>query len=239
MHVIIADSDAIGRRLIRKVVDNLPDHDVIGEGESLGQATDSVRQRRPDVLVLSSTLLAEGPQTVGELIDRTEAALVVVAVGGSGSSVWHGMSGGASGYVLRDRLPNDLPQALGAAEAGNAFVSAPLARQMIGYLADCFDNGYDGPSRSDVIRALLPRERETLQRLAGGESTGEIAEAMSVTTATVRAYVSRILRKLRVRSRGEAVVVAYRSRFYSPRRPQREASPPASRDHGTARALQR
>ncbi|MEG3635400.1 response regulator transcription factor [Micromonospora palythoicola] len=238
MQVIIADSDAMGRRLIRKVVDNLTDHDVIGEGDSLGQATDSARQRRPDVLVLSSNLLANDRRTVGELIAWTEAALVVVAVNGSGSTVWQGMSGGASGYVLRDRLASDLPQALGAAEAGNAFVSAPLARQMIGYLAGFMDNNYDGPSRSDVIRALLPRERETLQRLANGESTEEIAAAMSVTTATVRAYVSRLLRKLGVRSRGEAVAVAYRSRFYSLQRTQSQAEAPEG-DHGTARALHR
>ncbi|MFG1607889.1 LuxR C-terminal-related transcriptional regulator [Actinoplanes sp. NPDC049265] len=213
--LVIADDDALGLRLTRKVIGSHPEYVVIAETASVRHTIDVCDHRRPDVLVVSRSLLSGGEPTMTDLISRTEAVVVVVAIGASGAAVWQSMSSGASGYVLRDRLADDLPPALRAAETGNAFVSAPLTRQLIGYLSSR-ENAYDGPDPTDISRSLLPRERETLLRLAAGESTEEIASAMSVTTATVRSYVSRILRKLGVRSRGEAVAFAYRSRFYEP-----------------------
>ncbi|MEV4760414.1 response regulator transcription factor [Micromonospora sp. NPDC049559] len=217
MQVLVADADPVGRKLVRKILDRQVDHELVGEVDDLGRALDMARQEQPDVVVLSNTLLSDDRNDIPAFIADTASAIVLIAVTGTGAMVWRGMSRGASGYLLKDRLVNDLPQALVAAESGGAFVSPPLTKQLIGYLADRFESEeYDGLTAADIARILLPRERETLLRLAGGESTEEIAAIMSVTTATVRAYVSRILRKLGLRSRGEAIALAYRSRYYTP-----------------------
>lgn len=215
MHVIVVDANPVGRKLMRKILDNCPGHDVIGEADGIESALDIARQENPDVVILANTLMSDEWRDVTGIIADTEAAIVLVAGACTGPMVWRGMSAGASGYVLKDGLANDLPQALVAAEAGGAFVSAPLTKQLIGYIADRFEVEHEGLSAADISQLLLPRERETLLRLAGGESTEEIAAGMFVTSATVRAYVSRILRKLGLRSRGEAIALAYRSRFYS------------------------
>ncbi|MBO4207822.1 LuxR C-terminal-related transcriptional regulator [Micromonospora echinofusca] len=216
MLVLVADTDPTGRKLVRKIVERCPGQEVVGEADDLHAAASVARDVHADAIVLASAMLTDGRTDVGDLVHRTDAAVILTAISGTGAAVWSGLSGGASGYLLRDRLANDLPQALIAAEAGGAFVSPPLTRQMIGYMADRLVDEEAGVSAASIADLLLPRERETLLRLADGQSTEEIAAIMSVTTATVRAYVSRILRKLGLRSRGEAIALAYRSRFYSP-----------------------
>jgi DNA-binding NarL/FixJ family response regulator len=138
-----------------------------------------------------------------------------VAITSDGSQVWSGIHQGASGYLLKDRLANELSLSLAATEAGGLFVSPPLARRLVDYLADRLGPSGDGHAASEIGRRLLPRERETLQRLAAGQSTEEIAADMAVSTSTVRTYVSRTIRKLRLRSRGEAIALAHRSGFHS------------------------
>ncbi|WP_165495323.1 LuxR C-terminal-related transcriptional regulator [Actinomadura roseirufa] len=180
------------------------------------QVFDVVIRTDPDVVVLSLEVDIEHPNLLSRLISESDVAVILIAVTAGGSAVWRGMAAGVSGYLLKDRLGSELRLALDSAEAGGTFVSPPLVRQLIGYLGDRFGRRPDGRTTAEINRRLLPRERETLYRLAAGQSTEEIAEEMSVASATVRAYVSRMLRKLELRSRGEAIALAYRSGYYSP-----------------------
>lgn len=216
MRVLIADSDPASRRWIRRILRESLQYQIVGEVTDGARTVESARQARPDAVVLSHTFTSEDPALPTRLISHAEAAVIMVTVTGAAAAVWRGILSGASGYLLKDRLASELQPALAAAESGGTFVSPPLIRQLVGYLGDRFEASHDGPNATEIVQRLLPRERETLYRLADGRSTEEIAVDMSVATATVRAYVSRVLRKLNLRSRGEAIALAYRSGFYRP-----------------------
>ncbi|WP_436961362.1 response regulator transcription factor [Streptomyces sp. SudanB182_2057] len=171
----------------------------------------------PDVVVLSQDIASDSDGAiVSWLSGEVGTAVILVAVSSGGPTVWRGISNGAVGYLLKDRLVTELEPAISAAEAGGVFVSPPLVKQMVRYMDDRFGEvGQVQQGVGEILRSLLPREQETLYRLAAGQSTEEIAKEMSIAVPTVRAYVSRILTKLGLRSRGEAVALAFRSGFYT------------------------
>lgn len=219
MRILIFDSDPVGRRLVRRVLAESLVHQVIGEAADAESAIALAGRTQPDVVLLAQTIASDSHGLVPQLVSEFDIAVILTAITGRGILVWRGMNDGASGYLLRDRITHELAAALAATEGGGAFISPPLVRQLVGYVGERIEiehAGPAGPFASDIRQLLLPREQETLRRLAGGQSTTEIARQMSVSTATVRAYVSRILRKLNLESRGGAIALAYRSGFYSP-----------------------
>jgi DNA-binding NarL/FixJ family response regulator len=215
MRVLIADPDSVSRRGVRRILSESASCELVGEAADANGVAQLVDQTDPDVVVLSHEMDLRGGTLVSWLASDIGTAVILTAVTTGGPTVWRGISDGAVGYLLKDRMAGELELALEAAEGGGTFVSPPLARQLIRYIAARF--GRVGDEQADVreiVRSLLPREQETLYRLAAGQSTDEIAKEMSVAAATVRAYVSRILTKLGLRNRGEAVALAFRSGFY-------------------------
>lgn len=228
MRILVIDPDPACRRLVRRVIIESLIHEVIGEAADADSAIVAASRTRPDVVLLAQAIASDDRTLVAHLVSEMDIAVILTAIACCGALVWQGMSDGASAYLLRDRLTCELDAALAAVENGGAFISPPLVRQLIGYVGKRLGVERAGRCASDIQQRLLPREQETLRRLASGQSTQEIARQMGVSAATVRAYVSRILRKLDLESRGGAIALAYRSGFYSPcaRLPER---PPALR----------
>lgn len=214
MRVLISDSDQVSRGWVRRLLSTSLAYEVVGEASNIEGTIDAAEQVQPDVVVLClSTDSEQG--LIPRLVDGTGIAVILVVVTSDGRAVWRGVNQGASGYLLKDRLASELSLGLAAMEAGGLFLSPPLARQLVDYLSNRIGPDADGRAASEISRRLLPRERETLRRLAAGQSTWEIAADMSVAESTVRTYVSRTLRKLRLRSRGEAIALAHRTGFHT------------------------
>ncbi|MBU3863241.1 response regulator transcription factor [Streptomyces sp. 4503] len=215
MRVFIAESDPVSRRRIRRILRENESCELVGEVAEGNELAGLVGRSDPDAVVLCQDIVSNNSSVVPWLAGEIGAAVILTAATSGGPTVWRGMTSGAVGYLLKDRLAGELEMALIAAEMGGIFVSPPLLRQLFGYIEDRFgEAGIEQPSAQEIVRSLLPREQETLYRLAAGQSTEEIAQEMSVAISTVRAYVSRILTKLGLRSRGEAVSLAFRSGFY-------------------------
>ncbi|HEY1532034.1 MAG TPA: response regulator transcription factor, partial [Galbitalea sp.] len=122
--------------------------------------------------------------------------------------VFNALRAGASGFLLKDATPPQLVDAVRTVARGDALVDPAVTRTLIGAYADRLR---PRPESGDSAELLTPREREVLRLLAQGMSNVEIAAALVVTRETAKTYVSRILLKLGVRDRVQAVVYAYRS----------------------------
>ncbi|WP_131741774.1 LuxR C-terminal-related transcriptional regulator [Actinomadura roseirufa] len=229
MRVLVADPDPTSRRWVRRILDEDAAHELVGDAADSERAIEIADRTAPDVVLLSRDLSSDDQALADRLISRCGAAVILVGATGNGSAVWHGVNGGAIGYLLKDRLGRELHLALRAAETGGTFISPPLFRQLVGYLGSHLSQNQANLTATEIRHSLLPRELETLYRLSIGQSTQEIAQNMAIAPATVRAYVSRLLGKLGLRNRGEAIALAYRSGFYAPERMVPEGTCPASR----------
>lgn len=217
MRVLVADSDQFVRTFVRRILRDDADFELVGEVGDAEVSLEAARKTDADVVVLNDvTCMNCESGLVTDLVCDVGVAVIFVASVSDGAAMWAGISEGVSAYLLRDRLREELGQGLAAAEAGGIFLSPPLARVLIDYMTYHVTPVSDGQGGFEIDRRLLPRERETLQRLVAGQSTEQIAAEMSVAASTVRTYVSRVLRKIHVGSRGEAIAMAYRTGYCSP-----------------------
>src|SRR5690606_17618208 len=121
--------------------------------------------------------------------------------------VYDALRAGASGFLLKDSQPTELVNGIRTVARGEALLAPAVTRHLIGHFAQHLRPADTSrPAREDVVHALAPRELEVLQLIAEGLSNAEIAKAMHITPETVKTYVSRILAKLGLRDRVQAVV---------------------------------
>ena len=216
MRILICDPDQVSRNWIHRILNDNPEYQAVADSPDVSSLFEAGKKADADVVVLAAASSGD-VQAVSRLVEEAGIAVIVVTVAADGATIWSGINQGISGYLLKDRLSHELCLCLSATEAGGIFLSPPLARLLINYIADQVVVPADAKdSASEIYQRLLPRERETLQRLAAGQSTEQIAAEMSVALSTVRTYVSRVLRKVAVRTRGEAIALAYRTGYCSP-----------------------
>ncbi|MEV5267506.1 response regulator transcription factor, partial [Streptomyces werraensis] len=137
--------------------------------------------------------------------------VLVVTTFNVDSYVYDALRAGASGFLLKDAPPAELVNGIRTVARGEALLAPAVTRRLIGHFAQHLRPAdASRPGRQDVVGALTPRELEVLRLIAEGLSNAEIAAAMFITPETVKTYVSRILAKLGLRDRVQAVVLAYR-----------------------------
>ncbi|MBK3571933.1 response regulator transcription factor, partial [Streptomyces sp. MBT62] len=137
--------------------------------------------------------------------------VLVVTTFNVDAHVYDALRAGASGFLLKDAPPAELVNGIRTVARGEALLSPAVTRHLIGHYAEHLRPAESSrPAREDVVRALTPRELEVLRQLAEGLSNAEIAAELYITPETVKTYVSRILAKLALRDRVQAVVLAYR-----------------------------
>jgi DNA-binding NarL/FixJ family response regulator len=129
--------------------------------------------------------------------------------------VYGAVRAGASGFLLKDVRPGELVDAIRVVASGNALLGPTAIERLL----TRFSPPTDAPAEAVAVGSLTDREAETLQLLASGLSNAEIAAKLVVSEATVKSHVSRVLRKLGVRDRVQAVIAAYDSGLVEPRRP--------------------
>ncbi|MCZ9351665.1 response regulator transcription factor [Streptomyces mutabilis] len=215
IRVLVCDDQALVRTGYVTIFSAQPDMEVVGEAENGHEAVETARRLRPDVVVMDIRMpLLDGIQATRQLAGPdTEGApkVLVVTTFNVDAYVYDALRAGASGFLLKDSPPAELVNGIRTVARGEALLAPAVTRHLIGHFAQHLrpaDTSW--PARQDVVRALTRRELEVLELIAEGLSNAEIAASMFITPETVKTYVSRILAKLGLRDRVQAVVLAYR-----------------------------
>jgi DNA-binding NarL/FixJ family response regulator len=152
----------------------------------------------------------DGIEATRRVVSQSDAKVVVLTTFDLDEHVYAALAAGASGFLLKDAPATQLVHAIRVAAAGDALLAPSVTRRLIARFAE-----RRTPARPQLPADLTPRETEVLTLLAEGLSNTEIAERLVVGDATVKTHVARVLAKLGVRDRVQAVVLAYRSGLVS------------------------
>jgi len=214
--VLIADDQALVRSGFRMILESRDDLEVVGEAGDGEQAIRLAGQTRPDVVLMDVRM--PGLDGVSATARLTAAAdppkVIILTTYDLEEPLYAALRAGASGFLLKDVRPADLVEAIRVVAGGDALLAPTATRRLL----DRFlvtDVTPAAPAGS--LDRLTEREREVLTLLARGASNAEIADRLTVTEATVKTHVSAVLRKLGVRDRVQAVVLAYDLGLVRPR----------------------
>jgi RNA polymerase sigma factor (sigma-70 family) len=215
VRVVVADDQALVRTGFRMIL-TADGIDVVAEATTGTEAIDAVRRTRPDVVLMDIRMPG---------LDGLEATRRILASEGDGPRVlmlttfdldqyvYAALSAGASGFLLKDVAPEQLTAAVRLVRSGDALLAPSITRRLVERFAR---RGEETAAVHRDLAALTPREREVLQLLARGLSNAELAAELQLSEATVKTHVARILGKLQLRDRVQAVVVAYETGLVAP-----------------------
>ena len=216
IRVLIADDQALVRAGFRMILDAEEDLDVVGEASDGAEAVEQTRRLDPDVVLMDIRM----PE-----LDGIEATRRVIAAGGDQPArvlmlttfdlneyVYEALRAGASGFLLKDVPPEELAAGIRVVARGDALLAPAITKRLI----EQFARAAPPSTASPQIALLTPREREVLTLVARGLSNREIADELVLSEATVKTHVKRVLAKLEVRDRVQAVVVAYEAGLVAP-----------------------
>ncbi|SEG97804.1 DNA-binding response regulator, NarL/FixJ family, contains REC and HTH domains [Nonomuraea solani] len=210
--VLICEDQELVRTGYLTIFSAQPDMDVVGEAADGRAAVEEARRLRPDVVVMDIRMpILDGIEATRQLAGpgaEAPAKVLVVTTFNVDEYVYEALKAGAGGFLLKDAPPAELVNGVRTIARGDSLLAPAVTRTLIGRFADRLRPS-DRPAREKVVRALTPRELEVLEQIAAGLSNVEIAAKLFITTETVKTYVSRILTKLHLRDRVQAVVLAY------------------------------
>ncbi|CAL9276883.1 MULTISPECIES: response regulator [Streptomyces] len=210
VRVLICDDQALIRTGLSTIVDAQPDLEVVGECGDGRTGVDLARELRPDVVVMDIRMpVLDGLEATrllaGAGVEHPVKVLVVTTFN-LDEYVYEALRAGASGFLLKDAPPDRLLHGIRTVAMGAALLDPEVTRKLVGRYAARIRPA-EGDAR-DI--PLTPRELEVLRLIADGLSNSEIAAALVISHETVKTFVSRILTKLGLRDRVQAVVYAYR-----------------------------
>jgi DNA-binding NarL/FixJ family response regulator len=209
IRVLVADDEALVRAGFKVLVDSAPGFTVVGEASDGIQAVRQARALKPDVVLMDIRMpVMDGLEATRVLLDgHQDCRILIVTTFDEDEHVFEALRGGASGFVLKDTLPEKLLEAITIIAAGEALLSPAITRRLIAAFARQ-PRAATRPAE-DALGQLTERERDVLVQVAAGKSNTEIAAALYLSVATVKTHISRLLDKLDCRDRAQLVVVAY------------------------------
>ena len=215
VRVLLVDDDDLMRAGLREVLSSDETVEVVGEATDGLHAVDRTARVNPDVVLMDVRMpRLDGISATREILAAAPAVKVLVLTTFEEDDyIFGSLSAGASGFLLKRTSPEDLLAAIAAVAAGDSLLSPSVTRRVIDRMAQLPTGGAVLDRRLDE---LTPREREVLEQVARGLSNGEIAEALVIEESTVKTHVKRILMKLRLRDRVQAVIFAYESGLVRP-----------------------
>jgi len=215
VRVLLVDDDDLMRAGLRAVLSSDSRVEVVGEAGSGRAAVERVRTLRPDLVLMDVRMFdLDGIAATREVTSESpEVKVVILTTFEQDDYIFGALNAGASGFLLKRSGPEELLAAIQTVAAGDSLLSPSVTRTVIDRMARQ-PTPEIGPSR--LLDELTPREHEVLVLLARGLSNSEIAAELVIEESTVKTHVKRILMKLRLRDRIQAVVFAYESGLVQP-----------------------
>ena len=210
--VLLVDDQPLLSLGFRLVLEAQPDVHVVGEAGNGAQAVAMTRALRPAVVLMDVRMpVLDGIEATRAIVDSgSPARVLVLTTFDLDEYVYAALRAGASGFLLKDVLPADLVTAIHAVAGGHAVVAPAVTRRLLDTFVPHLPDPATGRSpAAAVLDRLTDREREVLDLVARGRSNTEIAAALTLSEATVKAHVGRLLAKLGLRDRVQIVVFAY------------------------------
>ncbi|WP_399929454.1 response regulator [Streptomyces kanamyceticus] len=218
---MVVDDQAVVRAGFAAIVDAEPDLHVVAEARDGAQAVRLARELAPDVVLMDIRMPGMDGLTATRLLTADAGAaaprVLVLTTFDQDAYVHDALRAGASGFLLKDALPEELLAGIRVVASGEAMLAPTVTRRLI----DAFADTAPAPD-PELLTSLTPREREVLTLVAAGHTNAEIATTLGVTTGTVKSHVNALLGKLDLRDRVQATILAYDLGLARPRRPHRE-----------------
>jgi DNA-binding NarL/FixJ family response regulator len=215
VRVLVVDDDSLMRAGLRAVFSSDDQIEVVGEAGDGRAAIDSAKRLNPDVILMDVRMPEmDGITATREVLQTTpEARVVIVTTFEEDDYVFGALAAGASGFLLKRTGPEELIDAIKTVAAGDALLSPSVTRRVIERMARETPLAEPDENR---LGELTAREREVLELLAAGLTNAEIAERLVIEESTVKTHVKRVLMKLDLRDRVQAVIFAYETGLIRP-----------------------
>ena len=224
VRVLLADDQPLIRAGFRMLLEEQPDITVIGEAADGAEAIRLTRQLRPDVVLMDVRMPGtDGIEATRRIIAETpESRVLVLTTYDLDEYAFTALRHGASGFLLKDARPADLTDAIRAVASGDAVIAPGITRRLLDNFASLLpDLRSSEPPGTPALDRLTSRERQVLIHVAQGLTNSEIAAAMFLSEATVKTHLGRVLAKLDLRDRVQAVIFAYQAGLAHSQRPGR------------------
>jgi DNA-binding NarL/FixJ family response regulator len=217
IRVVLADDEQLLRAGFRMILDAHHDFEVVAEAGDGREAIMAAEEHCPDVIIMDVRMPEmDGVAATETITQRCPGVRVLILTTFDlDEYAFAGLRAGASGFLLKNAPPDELVAAIRTVAAGDAVVAPRVTRRLLDTFAQRMPTATQ-ESRDERLTQLTDREREVLQAIALGQSNQEIATSLCLSEATVKSHVSRILAKLSVRDRVQAVIFAYETRMVEP-----------------------
>jgi DNA-binding NarL/FixJ family response regulator len=213
IRVLVADDQALVRGGFRMILDAQPDIEVVGEAADGRQAIEVTRASSPDVVLMDVRMpVLDGIQATERLTRHGGPRVLMLTTFDLDEHVYDAIRAGASGFLLKDVPPSELAHGVRVVAAGETLLAPVITRRLV----EEFVRRPAPGRRPEQLEQLTERELEVLTLVAGGLSNAEIAARLVLGETTVKTHVTRILAKLDLRDRVQAVVLAYESGLVTP-----------------------
>ena len=215
IRVLVADDQALVRAGFAMILDAADDIEVVGDAANGVQAVDQGRRLRPDVVLMDIRMpVIDGIEATRRLVAaRPSTRIIMLTTYDLDEYVYQALRAGASGFLLKDVLPADLIRAVRTVLTGEALLAPVITRRL---LEEYLRRPRPGDGSQAPLNRLTQRETEVLRLLAKGKTNPEIASALFLGEATIKTHVARVLAKLQLRDRVQAVVWAYETGLIQP-----------------------
>jgi DNA-binding NarL/FixJ family response regulator len=211
IRTLVVDDQSMVRAGLRLLLSNEPDIDVVAEAGTGTEAVAQARRHHPDMVLMDIHMPElNGLEATRRIMAADAAAKVLILTTFNlDDYVYEALRIGASGFVLKDDPPEQLIAAVRTVAAGNALLSPTVTRKVIAH----FTRQQKQPPPPS-LETLTPREMDVFRLIAAGLSNAEIGNELYISDTTVKTHVTRLLQKLNVRDRAQAIVMAYQCNLF-------------------------